>query len=126
MSSRTLFLFYKVGRLKDAGKEAPEMISLVKRNNRGKALAHARSVLDILGGNASADECAPVPLLACFLTEFSFIACATKISCRSACRQPAGHEHLRRWVLSGEVVSERELMGGPLVLLQELMCVCPF
>ena len=46
----------QVGRLKDAGQVAPEMISLVKRNNCGKALEHARRVLDILGGNACADE----------------------------------------------------------------------
>lgn len=46
----------QVGRLKDQGKVASEMISLVKRNNCGKALEHARRVLDILGGNACADE----------------------------------------------------------------------
>jgi len=46
----------QVGRLKDQGQEAVEMISLVKRNNCGKALAHARTVLDVLGGNAAADE----------------------------------------------------------------------
>ncbi|TBU37567.1 acyl-CoA dehydrogenase/oxidase [Dichomitus squalens] len=46
----------QVGRLKDEGKAAPEMISLVKRNNCGKALEHARRVLDILGGNACSDE----------------------------------------------------------------------
>lgn len=46
----------QVGRLKDAGKVAPDMISMIKRNNCGKALQHARVVLDILGGNASADE----------------------------------------------------------------------
>lgn len=46
----------QVGRLKDAGKVAPEMVSMVKRNNCGKALLHARVVLDILGGNASSDE----------------------------------------------------------------------
>ena len=46
----------QVGRLKDAGKFAPEMISIIKRNNCGKALRHARIVLDILGGNACADE----------------------------------------------------------------------
>lgn len=45
-----------MGRLKDEGKVAPEMISLVKRNNCGKALEHSRRVLDILGGNACADE----------------------------------------------------------------------
>ncbi|KAF4621083.1 hypothetical protein D9613_000863 [Agrocybe pediades] len=46
----------QVGRLKDEGKLAPEMISMVKRNNCGKALQQARIVLDILGGNACADE----------------------------------------------------------------------
>jgi len=46
----------QVGRLKDQSKTAPEMVSLVKKNNCGKALHHARIVLDILGGNASADE----------------------------------------------------------------------
>jgi len=49
----------QVGRLKDAGKFAPEMISMIKRNNCGKALQHARIVLDILGGNACADESDP-------------------------------------------------------------------
>ncbi|KAH7911309.1 acyl-CoA dehydrogenase domain-containing protein [Hygrophoropsis aurantiaca] len=46
----------QVGRLKDRGELAPEMVSMVKRNNCGKALEHARIVLDILGGNASSDE----------------------------------------------------------------------
>ncbi|KAG8692907.1 hypothetical protein FRC09_010870 [Ceratobasidium sp. 395] len=50
------FLIEKVGRLKDTGKWAPEMVSMVKRNNCGKALEHSRIVLDILGGNACADE----------------------------------------------------------------------
>ena len=47
----------RVGRLKDDGDSAtPEMISIVKRNNCGKALHHARVLLDILGGNATASE----------------------------------------------------------------------
>ncbi|KAG2750863.1 acyl-CoA dehydrogenase NM domain-like protein [Suillus brevipes Sb2] len=46
----------QVGRLKDANKLAPEMVSMVKRNNCGKALQHSRIILDILGGNASSDE----------------------------------------------------------------------
>ncbi|QRW12595.1 acyl-CoA dehydrogenase [Ceratobasidium sp. AG-Ba] len=46
----------QVGRLKDAGKWSPEMVSMVKRNNCGKALEHSRIVLDVLGGNACADE----------------------------------------------------------------------
>lgn len=46
----------QVGRLKDQGLLAPEMISMVKRNNCGKALEHSRILLDVLGGNACADE----------------------------------------------------------------------
>ncbi|KAJ7502977.1 glutaryl-CoA dehydrogenase [Mycena galericulata] len=46
----------QVGRLKDAGALATNMISVVKKNNCGKALTHARAVLDIFGGNACADE----------------------------------------------------------------------
>ncbi|KAJ7782668.1 acyl-CoA dehydrogenase NM domain-like protein [Mycena metata] len=46
----------QVGRLKDAGKLSSNMISIVKKNNCGKALLHARTVLDIFGGNACSDE----------------------------------------------------------------------
>lgn len=46
----------QVGRLKDQGKLAPEMVSIVKRNNCGKALAIARECRDILGGNGISDE----------------------------------------------------------------------
>ncbi|MFN4312403.1 MAG: acyl-CoA dehydrogenase [Ferrovibrio sp.] len=41
----------RVGRLRDAGKETPEMISLIKRNNCGKALEIARMARDMHGGN---------------------------------------------------------------------------
>lgn len=41
----------RVGRLRDAGKETPEMISLIKRNNCGKALDIARMARDMHGGN---------------------------------------------------------------------------
>jgi glutaryl-CoA dehydrogenase len=41
----------RVGRLMDEGREAPEMISIVKRNNCGKALDIARLARDIHGGN---------------------------------------------------------------------------
>ena len=41
----------RVGRLLDEGKVAPEMISLVKRNNCGKALDIARLARDMHGGN---------------------------------------------------------------------------
>lgn len=41
----------RVGRLKDQDKAAPEMISLIKRNNCGKALDIARMARDMHGGN---------------------------------------------------------------------------
>lgn len=41
----------RVGRLMDAGKFAPEMISIIKRNNCGKALDIARTARDMHGGN---------------------------------------------------------------------------
>ena len=41
----------RVGRLIDEGKMAPEMISIVKRNNCGKALDIARMSRDMHGGN---------------------------------------------------------------------------
>jgi len=41
----------QVGRLMDAGKAAPEMISMMKRNNCGKALDVARLARDMHGGN---------------------------------------------------------------------------
>ncbi|HYZ62652.1 MAG TPA: acyl-CoA dehydrogenase [Acetobacteraceae bacterium] len=46
----------RVGRLLDEGRAAPEMISLVKRNNCGKALDIARQARDMHGGNGIADE----------------------------------------------------------------------
>ncbi|MGI9426098.1 MAG: acyl-CoA dehydrogenase [Hyphomicrobiaceae bacterium] len=41
----------RVGRLMDEHREAPEMISIVKRNNCGKALDVARHARDMHGGN---------------------------------------------------------------------------
>lgn len=41
----------RVGRLMDEGKMAPEMISIIKRNNCGKALDIARQARDMHGGN---------------------------------------------------------------------------
>ncbi|WP_179956083.1 acyl-CoA dehydrogenase [Pannonibacter tanglangensis] len=46
----------RVGRLFDEGKVAPEMISLVKRNNCGKALDVARQARDMHGGNGIQEE----------------------------------------------------------------------
>ncbi len=43
-------------RLKDQGKLAPELISLMKRNNCSKALDIARAARDMLGGNGISDE----------------------------------------------------------------------
>jgi glutaryl-CoA dehydrogenase len=40
----------------DSGKLPPEAISMLKRNNCGKALAIARDARDIHGGNGIADE----------------------------------------------------------------------
>jgi glutaryl-CoA dehydrogenase len=45
-----------VGRLFDAGQMTPEAISLIKRNNCGKALDIARTARDMHGGNGIADE----------------------------------------------------------------------
>ncbi|EAV43454.1 glutaryl-CoA dehydrogenase [Stappia aggregata IAM 12614] len=46
----------RVGQLFDAGKVAPEMISLIKRNNCGKALDIARQSRDMHGGNGIQEE----------------------------------------------------------------------
>jgi glutaryl-CoA dehydrogenase len=46
----------RVGRLMDEGRAAPEAVSLVKRNNCGKALEIARLARDMHGGNGIADE----------------------------------------------------------------------
>jgi glutaryl-CoA dehydrogenase len=46
----------QVGRLMDAGRFAPEMISIVKRNNVGKALDIARMARDMHGGNGISGE----------------------------------------------------------------------
>jgi len=46
----------QLGRLMEAGKAAPEMISMMKRNNCGKALDVARAARDMHGGNGISDE----------------------------------------------------------------------
>jgi glutaryl-CoA dehydrogenase len=46
----------RLGRLFDSGQMAPEMISVMKRNNCGKALEIARNARDMLGGNGISDE----------------------------------------------------------------------
>ena len=46
----------QLGRLFDDGKESPEAISLMKRNNCGKALDIARVARDMHGGNGIVDE----------------------------------------------------------------------
>jgi glutaryl-CoA dehydrogenase len=51
-----LLAAYQVGRLKDEGKAAPEMISMIKRQNCDRALVNARHLQEIFGGNAVSDE----------------------------------------------------------------------
>jgi glutaryl-CoA dehydrogenase len=46
----------RVGRLIDEGRFAPEMISMIKRNNVGKALEIARTARDMHGGNGISGE----------------------------------------------------------------------
>ncbi|MEM7209462.1 MAG: acyl-CoA dehydrogenase [Pseudomonadota bacterium] len=46
----------RVGRLMDEANAAPEMISIVKRNNCGKALAVAREARDMHGGNGISEQ----------------------------------------------------------------------
>jgi glutaryl-CoA dehydrogenase len=46
----------RVGQLMDEGRAAPEAISLIKRNNCGKALAIAREARDMHGGNGISEE----------------------------------------------------------------------
>jgi len=46
----------QLGRMIDAGQGAPEAVSLMKRNNCGKALDIARVARDMHGGNGIADE----------------------------------------------------------------------
>lgn len=46
----------QLGRLADAGTLSPEAVSLLKRNNCGKALNIARTARDMLGGNGISDE----------------------------------------------------------------------
>ncbi|MEL6958219.1 MAG: acyl-CoA dehydrogenase family protein, partial [Pseudomonadota bacterium] len=46
----------QLGRLMDDGHAAPEMISLMKRNNCGKALDVARAARDMHGGNGISED----------------------------------------------------------------------
>ena len=46
----------RVGHLMDEGQAAPEMISMIKRNNCGKALDIARAARDMHGGNGISEE----------------------------------------------------------------------
>src|SRR6266853_1824674 len=46
----------RLGRLKDMGRDTTEMVSILKRNNCGKALDIARAARDMHGGNGIADE----------------------------------------------------------------------
>jgi len=46
----------RLGRLKDEGRAAPEITSILKRNSCGKALEIARAARDMHGGNGIVDE----------------------------------------------------------------------
>ncbi|MCP1168195.1 acyl-CoA dehydrogenase [Limimaricola litoreus] len=46
----------QLGRLMDEGRASPELVSLMKRNNCGKALEIARHARDMHGGNGISDE----------------------------------------------------------------------
>jgi len=46
----------RVGRLMDKARAAPEMISMIKRNNCGKALEIARTTRDMHGGNGISED----------------------------------------------------------------------
>jgi glutaryl-CoA dehydrogenase len=46
----------RVGRLMEQSRAQPEMVSMIKRNNCGKALDVARVSRDMLGGNGISDE----------------------------------------------------------------------
>src|SRR5689334_15904542 len=54
--TKAQLLVLQVGRLKDAGKVAPQHISMAKRNNVWMALECARLSRDILGANGVADD----------------------------------------------------------------------
>ncbi len=51
-----LIAAWRLGQLRDQDRAAPEAISLLKRNNCGKALDIARMARDMLGGNGISDE----------------------------------------------------------------------
>lgn len=51
-----LIAAHRMGTLRDQNKLAPEAISILKRNNCGKALEIARTARDMLGGNGISDE----------------------------------------------------------------------
>lgn len=46
----------RLGRMKDAGTDAVEITSILKRNSCGKSLAIARAARDMMGGNGISDE----------------------------------------------------------------------
>src|SRR5271156_2116149 len=46
----------QVGRLKDEGKSAPEMISMIKRQNCDRALVNSRIIQEIFGGNCAIES----------------------------------------------------------------------
>lgn len=65
----------QLGRLKDDKNWSPEMVSILKRNNCGKALQHSRVLLDVFGGNAASDEYSVARIAAkCVFSSFALRA----------------------------------------------------
>jgi glutaryl-CoA dehydrogenase len=51
-----LLAAWQVGKLKDSGGLAPEMVSMIKRQNCDRALVGTRVLQEVFGGNAVSDE----------------------------------------------------------------------
>lgn len=58
--TKASLLAYRLGRLKEEGKDHPARVSLAKRDNCRSALAVARSARDLLGGNGITTEYAAI------------------------------------------------------------------
>jgi glutaryl-CoA dehydrogenase len=54
--TKAQLLALRVGRIKDAGRLEPAMVSLIKRNNVDAALQIARLARDLLGANGIVDD----------------------------------------------------------------------
>ncbi len=97
----------QVGRLLDAGDAAPEMISMIKRQNCGKALDAARNSRDMLGGNGISDEYHVIRHVMNLEAVNTCVSCPTPDPDPDLNRNPrdgeaGGSEHVRPPDLGGE------------------------